>query len=253
MLVDRVHLPPELVKLDYGLRRTDWPLTVPVVKALVGEGMRFRSPITFLVGENGSGKSTVVEAMAEAFGLDVRGGKINRKYQYKGHEPKSALGERLHLDYTSAGARLMGGARAQRHGWFLRAETALEIMSQVSGKPGYWDKNVTEMSHGEGFLTLFNSLFDRKGLYLMDEPESALSFSSCLQLVRTMHDLGQTGSQIVCATHSPILAATPGADIIEIGTYGFRYVDDWRDLELTDHWRRFMDRPEAYFRHLFAD
>ncbi|MGQ0778814.1 MAG: hypothetical protein ACT4NY_31125 [Pseudonocardiales bacterium] len=115
--------------------------------------------------------------------------------------------------------------------------------------PGYWEDNTAEMSHGEGFLTVFGSMFRDPGFYVMDEPEAALSFTSCLQLVALMHQLGQSGAQVVCATHSPILAATPGAEIIEMGEHGLRRVD-WADLELVDHWRRYLEHPKAYLRHI---
>lgn len=105
------------------------------------------------------------------------------------------------------------------------------------------------MSHGEGFLTVFAEMFQEPGLYLMDEPEAALSFASCLKLAGLMHELGRSGAQVICATHSPILAATPGADIIEVGEHGSRRTK-WHELELTDHWRRFLSDPSIYFRHI---
>jgi predicted ATPase len=108
------------------------------------------------------------------------------------------------------------------------------------------------MSHGEGFLTVFEAMFAGRGFYVMDEPEAALSFASCLRLVALIHDLGRAGSQVVCATHSPILAATPGADIVEIGEHGYRRTT-WDKLALVDHWRRYLTEPAAYLRHLTSD
>ncbi len=105
------------------------------------------------------------------------------------------------------------------------------------------------MSHGEGFITVFTERFTEPGLYLMDEPEAALSFSSCLQLVALMHQLGESGAQIICATHSPILAATPGADIIEVGEHGTQRTT-WEDLTLVALWRRYLADPASYFRHI---
>lgn len=105
------------------------------------------------------------------------------------------------------------------------------------------------MSHGEGFLTAFSTMFQEPLLYLMDEPEAALSFMSCLRLVGLVHRLGNIGAQVICATHSPILASTPGADIIEIGEHGSRRIE-WQDLELVDHWRRYMENPSFYLRHI---
>lgn len=84
----------------------------------------------------------------------------------------------------------------------------------------YWDEDTIEMSHGEGLLTVFAAMFREPGPCLMDEPEAALSFQSCLRLMHLMYELGKLGAQIICATHSPILASTPDADIIEVGTGG---------------------------------
>jgi predicted ATPase len=119
----------------------------------------------------------------------------------------------------------------------------------VSGLHGYWPENLDERSHGEGFLVIFESMFNQPGLYLMDEPEAALSFRSCLRLIALMHQLGQTGAQVICATHSPLLAATPGADIVELGEHGYQH-STWAGLELTDHWRRYLADPEQYLRRL---
>jgi predicted ATPase len=119
----------------------------------------------------------------------------------------------------------------------------------VAGLPGYWSEDTSAMSHGEGFLTVLGAMFQEPGLYVMDEPEAALSFTSCLRLVKLMHDLGRSGAQVVCATHSPILASTPDATILEVGDHGIRPVD-WSDLGPVDHWRRYLEAPTAYLRHL---
>jgi predicted ATPase len=242
-LVSRAFVPESLRPDDLDV----WPYAVPCVRELVEHDLAFAKPVTFVVGENGSGKSTLVEAFAEAYGLDARGGRAGRKY---GNErPKTPLGEVVRLESTAEGARVRGGSRLRRKGYFLRAETAFGFMEAVSGGHGYWEDDTSEMSHGEGFLTVFDSMFSEPGLYLMDEPEAALSFTSCLRLVALMHQLGQTGAQVICATHSPVLAATPDAEIIEIGDHGARTVL-WTDLEVVAHWRRFLDSPDAYLRHV---
>lgn len=243
MLVRRAFVPESLQPEDFG----EWPYSVPCVAELARQGMKFERPITMLVGENGSGKSTLVEGFAEAYGLDARGGRASRKYG--NNRLKTPLGEVLRLDSTAEGARIRGGSRLKRKGFFLRAETAFGLMETVSGMRGYWDEDTSELSHGEGFLTVFASMFDEPGLYVMDEPEAALSFTSCLQLVALMQRLGETGAQVICATHSPILAATPGAEIIEIGDDGIRRTK-WEDLELVEHWRRYLLDPQSYLRHL---
>jgi predicted ATPase len=139
--------------------------------------------------------------------------------------------------------------RLKKRGFFLRAETAVAMTEKLGGVPGYWEAGTSRMSHGEGFVAVFQAMMDAPGFYVMDEPESALSFTACLHLVALMDELGESGAQVVCATHSPILAATPGADIVELGDHGYRQTR-WEELELVDHWRRFLHRPEAYLRHL---
>jgi predicted ATPase len=244
VIVERLYVEDALVDSE---ARKRWPFTVPCVAALAHDGLELKRPVTFLVGENGSGKSTLVEAVAEAFGLDAQGGRAGRKYANE--RPKTPLGRVIRLDLTHQGAKMITGPRAKRKGYFLRAETAFGFAQAVGGLPGYWSENLATRSHGEGFLVIFESMFREPGLYLMDEPEAALSFTSCLQLVSLMHQLGQTGAQVICATHSPVLAATPGADIVEVGEHGFRR-SAWGELDLVDHWRRYMSEPDAYLRRL---
>lgn len=141
------------------------------------------------------------------------------------------------------------GSRSRQKGYFLRAETAFGLAEVVSGMRGYWEENLGERSHGEGFQVIFESMFTAPGLYVMDEPEAALSFRSCLYLIALMHQLGERGAQVICATHSPLLASVPGADLIEVGEHGYRRAK-WGDLDMTDHWRRYLANPEAYLRRL---
>jgi predicted ATPase len=96
---------------------------------------------------------------------------------------------------------------------------------------------------------VFESMFREPGLYLMDEPEAALSFTSCLPLVALLHALGQRGAQVICATHSSLLAALPEADVVEVETFGMRH-SAWEDLDIADHWRRYLATPDAYLRRL---
>ncbi|SDL34993.1 AAA family ATPase [Streptomyces indicus] len=217
----------------------EYPWSVPCVRQLLREGLRFTAPVTFLVGENGSGKSTLAEALAEAFGLDPYGG--SHDWKYASHRAKSALGERLRFD-AAAGGRHMVRSWSARKGFFLRAETALNALEREGFDPD-------GRSHGEGFLAAFRGKFLTPGLYVMDEPEAALSFASCLELLGHMDQLTAKGGQIVCATHSPLLTALPGADIVEVGEHGMRRVR-WQDLELVDHWRRYLRDPGAYLRHI---
>lgn len=234
----------ERVTCPRGTPTTGWPWDVPAVAQLVTEGISFGAPITFLVGENGSGKSTVVEAVAEAYGLDARGGRAGRKYGNL--RPKTPLGEVLRLDYTRTGSKMATGPRARKRGYFLRAETAFGLAEAVTGLPGYWQDDVAAMSHGEGFIAILDAMFAAEpGLYLMDEPEAALSFTACLRLVSLLDQLAAAGGQVVCATHSPVLAALPGAQILELGEDGIT-ASEWSGLTLVDHWRRFLARPDGY-------
>ena len=240
MLVHRAYVPDDMRPANYHA----WPYTIPAVADLAEDGLTFAQPVTFLVGENGSGKSTIVEAIAEAFKLDSYGGRSGVKHG-RPNPQKTPLGEVLRLESIAHGARI---PPSRKKGFFLRAETAFSMTENLGGISGYWDEDTSSMSHGEGFLAIFRAMIRDRGLYIMDEPEAALSFTSCIQLVALMHQLGKSGSQIICATHSPILASTPGADIIEIGEHGTRRAA-WNELDLTKHWRRYMENPDLYLRY----
>ncbi|GAA1073251.1 AAA family ATPase [Tsukamurella spumae] len=229
-----------------GLPR--WVRGVPALKPLIdGARLALTAPVTFLVGENGSGKSTLVEAVAEQFGLDARGGRAAVLGGNLDTE-KTPLGESLRLDLTHRGLAMRRGPRTGRHGFFLRAETVLEMNERFGGRYGYWS-DVDVQSHGEGFFTIFDTMLTEPGFYVFDEPESALSFHSCLRLVALFEQLRDSGSQILCATHSPILTALPGAQIVEMTPTG-PIPTSWRDLELVRHWQRFLDHPETYLDEL---
>ena len=102
------------------------------------------------------------------------------------------------------------------------------------------------MSHGESFLAVLRTRFDSRGFYCLDEPEAALSFSSTLGLIAALHDVVEQGGQVLCATHSPVLAAMPGATLLEVGDWGLRETT-WEELELVQHWRRYLDEPQATY------
>lgn len=233
MIIERVHA--HVASYD----QAEWPWAVPCVRQLLEDGLRITAPVTFLVGENGSGKSTLVEAIAEGFGLDPWGG--SHDWRYASHRPKSALGERIRFDATAYGRRMLG-SWSSRKGFFLRAETALDALDREGFAPH-------SVSHGEGFLAALRGKFLQPGLYVMDEPEAALSFASCLELLGHVDRLVKGGGQVICATHSPLLTALPGADIIEVGEHGMRRVA-WHELALVDHWRRYLSDPQSYLRHV---
>jgi predicted ATPase len=222
-----------------------WPFTVPAVRSLAETGLRLTKPVTFLVGENGSGKSTIVEALAEAFRIDVRGGHGGRLYASP--FDRGILASRLQLRPSIANKKKVKS-------FFLRSETAkgvLEFMSDL-GVVGYGDRHNAEVSHGESFLQVLEGRFNERGLYLLDEPEAPLSFRSCLALMSVLDELADAGSQVICATHSPLLTALPGAQILELTQSGIA-PRTWRELELTTNWIQFLDAPNAFLRHLVSD
>ena len=119
----------------------------------------------------------------------------------------------------------------------------------AGGAAGPHDPDFHALSHGESFLEILRSRFDSPGLYCLDEPEAALSFSAQMALVGTLHDLATEGGQVLCATHSPLLAALPGAHLLEVGEWGVREAA-YDDLDLVRHWRSYLDEPMRYLRHV---
>jgi predicted ATPase len=217
---------------------TRWPATIPAVAQLLDEGLELPTGVTLLLGENGTGKSTIVEAVAMAFGLSPEGGSRNARHATRSSE--SELSDWVRLERSPGGSRW---------GFFLRAETMHGFYTYLEANPGGRDPRFHEMSHGESFLEILRTRFDSAGFYCLDEPEAALSFSSQIALVATMHELAQAGAQLLCATHSPLVAALPGAAILETGPWGIR-PSSYADLELVGHWRSFLDEPMRYLRHV---
>ena len=218
-----------------------WPMTVPAVSQLVAEGLELAKGVTFLVGENGSGKSTIVEAIAMAYGLSREGG--SQLADHRTRSTESPLGEGIHLQR---------GVGAARWGFFLRAETMHGFFTYLEENPGAREPAFHEMSHGESFLAVLSSRFDSPGFYCLDEPEAALSFSSTLALMATLQRIAHDKGQVLCATHSPVLAALPGATILEAGPWGLRRTT-WEELELVQHWKAYLDAPGRYLRHVLDD
>jgi predicted ATPase len=224
-----------------GLDRADWPASLPCVAQLLEDGLDL-GPLTVFVGENGSGKSTLVEGIAQAYGLSPEGGSTGARHTSRVSE--SPLWQALALSR---------GIGASRWGFFLRAETMHGYYSYLEDNPGKVREPIFhEMSHGESFLEVLANRFTSPGLYILDEPESALSFSGCLALVGLLHRMATHGNmQAIVATHSPIIAATPGARIIEVGSWGLRD-QAWADLELVQNWQSFLDEPARYLRHVIT-
>jgi predicted ATPase len=220
-----------------------WPASIPAVCQLLAEGLELTA-LTVLVGENGSGKSTLVEGLAGAYGLSPEGGSTGARHSTRVTESP-----------LSSWLELRRGIGAARWGFFLRAETMHglytyleESAKDVPGGPR--DSAFHEMSHGESFLEVLATRFEGPGLYVLDEPESALSFTASLSLVALLHELASTGSaQMIVATHSPVIASVPGARILELGEWGWRECA-WEDLALVQDWRAYLADPQNFLRHL---
>jgi predicted ATPase len=217
-----------------------WPATVPAVAQLLRDGLELPAGATVLVGENASGKSTLVEVIAAAVGLNPEGGSVGARHRTRASEP------------GSLGLVVERAPGAPRWAYLIRDETLHGLYSylestRIDGNPD--EPTFHELSHGEAFLELFHDRVTRPGLYLLDEPDAALSFTATLSLVASLADLVARGAQVVVATHSPVLAALPGAHLLEVGPWGLRPAT-WDELELTANWRQFLRAPDSFLRHL---
>jgi len=190
-----------------------YPFCLPIVKGL--KGMKFHPNVTFIVGENGSGKSTLLEAIAVAYGFNPEGGTKNFNFS------TASTHSDLH-DFI----RIVKGVKRPRNGFFLRAESLYNVASNIDKLDkdfcgpkiidSYGGRSLHEQSHGESFLAIFMNKFLGNGLYILDEPEAALSPTRQMTLISRMHELVENGSQFIIATHSPIIMAYPNSIIYEV-------------------------------------
>ncbi len=219
-----------------------WPFDLPAVAAL--EQLRFDAPVTFVVGENGAGKSTLIEAIGWALGFDSSGGTTGSEMgaRVRGDNP---LGEAVELDL---------GPRKPREAFFLRAESFVAVTARIEAEglvDAYGGVPLSEVSHGESFLALAGSRFGGEMLYVLDEPEAALSVTSALAFLGVMHRAAAAGAQFIVATHSPILLALPGARIYELDDGGASEVS-WEACDPTRLTRAFLDAPDRFLRDIVA-
>lgn len=240
------------VRLRRELPGESWLRRLGPVNYLAEVGvLEFDRPVTFLVGENGTGKSTLLEGVAVACGFNPEGG--TRNFHFSTRATHSVLGEYL----TPVRKRY------PRDGFFLRAEsfynvaTNIDEMDEVpSSAPcligSYGGVSLHSQSHGESFLALVQNRFGGEGLYLLDEPEAALSPSRLLTLMGEMGQLVKADSQFIVATHSPILMAFPRARIYELSEEGIRAVA-YRETEHYQLTKRFLDDPERMLRYLLEE
>ena len=239
--------PLRRIEVDRGkVRAESWPFTIPAVRELVDNGFEPAPGLTVFIGENGSGKSTLVEAIAAAWSRHV--GAHRRNVSLAATARPSD--EDSNLDRA---LRLLGTRGGGKGGFFLRAEKMDELFTAV-GPEGLWaDRfggvDLHARSHGQAFLQVLKTRIVDPGLYLFDEPEAALSFTSCLGLIALLAQIPSEGSQAIVATHSPLIAATPGATLIEVGEWGMRKVA-YDDLALVRSWRDFLASPERFVKYL---
>jgi predicted ATPase len=227
---------------------TDFPYDVPAVAAV--EAMKLDAPVTLLAGDNGTGKSTLIEAFAEAIGFAPEGGELERSGELP-PVPRPVLGGALRpvLERWSK----------PRNGYFLRAESFFNVARFVDGESKfapdlslYGGVALHQQSHGESFLALATNRFAGEGLYILDEPEAALSVSGALAVLAAIDRAARGGAQFIIATHSPILLACPGARVYELDETGFNECA-YDALDVVRLTRGFLEDPERYLRAALGD
>jgi predicted ATPase len=222
-----------------------YPFSIPAIRQL--DELKLDSHVTLFAGENGSGKSTLVEAIAVAAGFNPEGG--SRNVTVSTRASHSVLHKHL---------RLVRGTHRPRTGYFLRAESFFNVATYIEDlhdpeiSAAYGGAPLHERSHGESFIALVTNRFGPNGLYVLDEPEAALSLRGNLALMRRMHDLAAQGSQFIVSTHSPILLGYPDAKIHVLSDHGIVETpyDQTEVVELT---RSFLGDRGQFLHHLFED
>ena len=238
-------------KFDGPPRGGSYPFSVPAIASL--NSLEFTSRVCFFVGENGSGKSTLLEAIAASYGLGREGGSRNFRFQEeRERNDVNALADALRLSFTVRTG----------NGFFLRAESFFNLATAMDElrRQGAYSKPLDfgggefhTMSHGESFFALMEMRMRENGLFLMDEPEAALSPQRQLAMLVLMHDVLRShgSAQFVISTHSPILLGFPGAQILSFDDGTIREVayDDVPSVQIA---RRFMTNRESFLNDLFA-
>ncbi|NRT86464.1 AAA family ATPase [Clostridium beijerinckii] len=242
MYIKEIRLKKEIYKDDSYIKE------LPVVNNLIS--LDISSNVTFFVGENGSGKSTLLEAIAVNSGFNAEGGTKN--FCFSSRETHSDL-----YKYIT----VVKGVQRPRDGFFLRAESFYNVATEIEkldlessgGVPvikSYGGTSLHKMSHGESFITLITNRFSGNGLYILDEPEAALSPLKQMAMLTTINELVKKRSQFIIATHSPILMAYPDADIFVIDDDGITKTP----YKKTDNYmitRKFLENPEKMIGYLF--
>lgn len=222
---------------------SEYPFCIPAIRNL--RELKLPGPVTFLVGENGTGKSTLLEGIAVSAGFNPEGG--SRNFRFATRQSHSGLHEYL---------RLVRPPGRPRDGYFLRAESFYNVATAAEDQYGvldaYGGRSLHEQSHGESFMALVMHRLGGQGLYLFDEPEAALSPTRQMSLIAAMHGLVERGSQFIIATHSPIILGYPGATIYLFTDHAISRVP----YTETEHYvitRSFLNNPERMLRELLSD
>ena len=234
-----------LNKLDENSYLND----LPVIKFLSKERqLTFSSNVTFFVGENGTGKSTLLEAIAVAYGFNAEGG--SRNFTFSTNATHSELFKHIEV----------GKKGFAKDGFFLRAESLYNVATNIDDLDklpsfdapiigGYGGVSLHNQSHGESFLSIVQNRFFGNGLYILDEPEAALSPMKLLTLMAEIDKLVKKNSQFIIATHSPILMAFPNAEILEFSQDGIKKVN-YQDTEHFQITKNFLNNPEKMLHYL---
>lgn len=227
-----------------------YPFNLPGIRNL--DELVFHPNITFFIGENGMGKSTLLEAIAVAAGFNPEGGSFN--FNFSTHDSHSSLEKYI---------TLIKGVKKPKDGFFLRAETFYNVatnIEQLDNEPSlgariidsFGGKSLHEQSHGESFWSTFTNRFKGNGIYILDEPEAALSPLRQLSMLAQIHDLIRQDSQFIISTHSPVIMAYPNAKIIELTEQGMKETS----LEETNHYsvmKQFFDDRNRLLHHLLNE
>jgi len=239
LFVEKIWLDKEKI-LSYDR----YPFNVEIIKNM--QEIEFNSPVTFLVGENGVGKSTLIEAFAVAVGLNPEGGTQNFNFSTK--NTHSELSEYLRVSTF----------RRPITKYFLRAESFYNVASEIiriseeGGQGplyGSYGGNLHECSHGESFIKLIQNRFSENGLYILDEPEAALSPQRQMVLLCLIDDLVKKGSQFIIATHSPILISYREGKILDLNN-NFQSIN-YKDTDIYNLYKMYLDNPEGMQKNLF--
>jgi predicted ATPase len=235
------------LKAKEGTDRNHYPFNIPALRDF--KELPFESPVTFFVGENGMGKSTLIEAIAIAMNFNPEGGTANFKFSTS--DSHSEL-----CDYLTP----IRGAKRNRDGFFLRAESFYNTISYMdtvndTGKniyDYYGGKRLHEVSHGEGFMNMLNHRCRGNSFFIFDEPEAALSPFSQIKMLVRMHQLVTEDSQFIVSTHSPILMAYPGATIYQLTENSISQID----YDKTEHYmlmKYFLNNTNQYLKDIGID